>query len=99
MKEKAPQGNESDDKMKRIKTEVFFDAPKYIKLMEEKFPESLKLNEEGKITMNTIEGKGMLEDTKKRLGLSDEEMLIYFLFLAEEVERVLKKVEDYKNLN
>lgn len=98
MQEKGPKNNEGE-RENIIKAQAQFDAITYVKLMKEKSPEKLELNQQGKIILDATEAEPILANTRKKLVLNFEEMQEYLISLGEEVEKILKKDNNLTDIN
>ncbi len=79
-----------DSREDLIKGNAFFDASEYVRLMQQKSRESLVLEEGGGLAINTIEGGKIIENARKKLSLSNDELILYLSFLEDRVKELIK---------
>lgn len=87
MSEKLVQTGEKEN---LIKAEAFFDAAEYVRLMREKSPDSLVLDSGGDIIINVSDGEEIIARAKEKLGLNQEEIVLYLHTLGERVREILR---------
>ena len=73
-----------------IKAKAELDAFEYIRLMRKKSPESLELEPDGKLIIDTVAGRKIFEEVRKKLK-TPEEMQEYVINLETAVRRILGK--------
>jgi len=65
------------------------DAFEYINLMRKKSPESLEFQPNGEVIINAVESEIILENAKRALNLTPEEIIEYLINLAIAVKQNL----------